>query len=275
MTVLKDAGILGADDELTSGARTNFIQNVKDELEFGSEKAPPSPFPCGPSIPPMPFARLLDLENESKFPGFHANVLGQYRDIARALDSASRFTLLPICDPSALAVALDVEPPELEFPSEFLTIGFNPALLASTLGFKLPTDLLSKLPPLLSLPIPDLKIAPAGIDAVKFPDLLSFSSALNGVPPKLINVVLELLTKMPQLITDVLSFKLDAFCEAVANAQLFGSFGPTATTWLAAQKVLVRKVAEMVLLNTVGTTMGSSPVGIVGGLGAFLGYRTN
>lgn len=271
MTVMQDAGILSG-DRLTDAAKQKFIKEVKDELELGTERAPASPFPCGPSIPPMRDARLLQLEDESKFSGFHSNVLGQYASIASALDSESRFTMLPVCDPVALAGALGVDPPRLKFPDEFIVYGFNPALLAPKLGFKLSSDLLAKLPALLSLPIPAISLQGKSIDPKKFPELLAFSSALSGIPPKLPNVLIEMLPKMPQLIAGVLSFDLKPFCDAVVSAKLFGDFGPEASTWLAAQKVLARKTAECALLNLVGTTVGSAAGGIVGGLGSFLGY---
>jgi hypothetical protein len=269
-----DAGIL-TDDKLSDVARRKFIEEVKSELVVGTLRSPVSPLPCGPEVPPLPYAELLPLEDESRFPEFHKNVLGMYEKIAKALDAKSQFSMLPICDPTALAIQIDVDVPELKFPDDFVIFGFALPLMAVKLGFDIPVDLAVKFPSILvPLPkIPPFEIPEVDFDPLKLPDLFKFNAALNGIPPALIKIIPELFIKMPQLALGVLSFDLKPFCDAVFSAQPFGPFDPnTALTWLVAMKVLTRKTAECVLINVVGTTLGSSSVGIVGGLGKFLGY---
>jgi hypothetical protein len=94
-----------------------------------------------------------------------------------------------------------------------------------------------------------------------------------GIPPKLIDVVLNLMLKMPNLIFDLLQLKFDAFCKAVFDAEPFGPFdGSKCTTWMASQIVLTRKTAECVVINVTGSTVGSSSGGITGQEGLAFGY---
>ena len=69
----------------------------------------PPLFPCGKDILPNPYASLLDLEDEKKFPDFHKNIFGTYEKIAIALNMQSDFKLLPICCPISLGFKLGVD----------------------------------------------------------------------------------------------------------------------------------------------------------------------
>lgn len=272
---MHDAGIL-QNEKLSPGAKKKFIDEVKNELVLGTAGVPAPPLPCGPKIDANPFAEQLDLANEEKFPEFHKNVLGMYEQIALKLDAQSSFSMLPICCPVSLGVALDADVPSLKFPDEFLIYGFALPLLAMKLGFDVPVDLALKFPQVL-VPIP--KIPPFDIPALEFdplafPELFKFNAALAGLPPALALVIPQLFAKMPQLAVGILSFDLKPFCDAVLAAKPFGDFDPnSAIVWVVAMKVLARKTAECVLIRVVGTTLGSSSGGIVGGLGAFLGYN--
>lgn len=267
-----DAGIL-VDDELSPIAKKNFVDDVLKELRLGSAAVKHPLFPVNLNLPAQPSFANIPLEDPEAFPEFHKNVLGQYRSIARALDAQSRYTFLPICCPVSLAVSLGADIPKLKFPSEFITYGFALPMLATKLGYPMPIDLAAKIPSLISLPVPNLSIPPLDFEPQKLPDLFKFNAGFYGVPPILLTAALELLTKMPQLAMGVLSFDLSVFYDVIVGSKMFGDFDPSsALIWMVAQKVLAIRTAECILIYVVGTTMGSSSGGIVGGLGTALGY---
>lgn len=267
-----DAGVLD-NDELSDIAKKRFVDDVLKELRLGSSAVKHPLFPVNLNLPPQPSMANVPLDDPKAFPDFHKNVLGQYRDIARALDAKSRYTFLPICCPVSLAVSLGADVPKLRFPDEFLVYGFALPLLAIKLGFPMPLDLAQKLPSLLGLPIPDLQLPKLDFDPKALPDLMAFKSSLLGVPPALITAALELLTKMPQLAIGVLSLDLSVFYDVIVGSKMFGNFDPSsALVWMVAQKVLAIRVAECILFYVIGTTMGSSAGGIVGGLSQIMGY---
>jgi hypothetical protein len=268
-----DAGIIDEQCKLTPKAKKKFIQQVKDELLFGTDNLPVPPlFPCGDPVPPNPFADLLDLENEQKFPDFHKNILGSYQKIACALNLKSDFKLLPICCPISLAFKLGVNI-KIDFPSGFIPFMIpNPPLLALKLKIMPPPKLIAKFPglPAIPPPLPKFDIPPA----IKIPDfktLFDFSLAFAlGIPKFLAELVLQIpklalkLPNLPEL------FKL--ICDIAFKSNLFGSILPDSIVQIVTTKVLITKVVEMVFIAAIGTTLGSSPGGITGGVGKFLGY---
>jgi hypothetical protein len=269
-----DAGILDDDNNIKTKAKQKFIQDVKDELTYGTDNMPVPPlFPCGPSIPPNPFAYLLDLENEEKFPDFHKNIIGSYAKIARALNLKSDFKLLPICDPIALAAKFNVNI-SVKFPTGFIPYLIpNPPLLALKMKVMPPPKLVAKFPDIPSVPpqLPSFEIPPK----IKFPDfstLFDYSLAFAvGIPKFLINLIAQ----MPKLVLKLpdIPALLGSICDIAFSSNLFGDIKPDSIVQIAATKVLTTKVVEMVFIAAVGTTVGSAPGGITGGLGRILAYE--
>lgn len=270
-----DAGIIDEKCKLTQIARTRFIEAVINELTFGTAGLPIPPlFPCGPDVPAFPWAdQLKDLADEKKYPDFHKNILGSYEKIACALNLKSDFKLLPICCPISLAFKLGVDI-KINFPSGFIPFLIpNPPLLALKMKLMPPPKLIAKFPslPAIPPPLPKFDIPPN----VKLPDfdaLFDFTLAFAlGIPKFLANLVLQipkLALKLPSL-PDL--FK--AICDIAFSSNLFGNILPSSLVQIVAVKVLTTKVVEMVFIAAVGTTLGSSPSGITGGIGKFLGYN--
>lgn len=270
-----DAGIIDDKCKLTPIARKKFIQAVIDELTFGTDNLPVPPlFPCGDPVPPFPWAnQLKDLADEKKFPDFHKNILGSYEKIACALNLKSDFKLLPICCPISLGFALGINL-NIDFPNGFIPFLIpNLPLLALKLDLMPPPKLLAKFPslPAIPPPLPKFDIPPA----IKLPDfdaLFDFTLSFALGIPKLLA---ELVLKIPQLVLKLPTlpelFKL--ICDIAFKAGVFGNILPTSLVQITAIKVLTTKVVEMVFIAAVGTTLGSSPGGITGGVGKFLGYE--
>jgi len=263
------AGILKG-GKLSPSAKRKFIEDVMSELIYGTGGIPIPALPCGLSVPPVPYASSIELEDPDKYPQFHANVLGMYEQIALALDVQSQFTILPIVDPLAIAVKLNLNVPNLKFPGDFALYGISLPLLAIKLGLE-PPELAAKIPSLISPPIPQLQL-PLPID-IKLPDfdaLFEFSLW----PQKLPDVIVSLMTQMPSIFLKLLQFDLSAFCDAILKSKLFGGFDPNqAIVWAVASKVLVRKTAECVSIMVVASTVGSASGGITGNLGKHYGYE--
>jgi len=271
------AGILtpGDNKQLTIKAKKKFIQEVKDELLFGTAGVS-SLFPCGDPINANPFADQLDLENEKKFPEFHKNVLGTYLEIAIKLDLESDFKILPICDPISLGFKLGVNIKKPKFPDGFIPFLIpNPPLLALKLNKIPPLKLLAMFPSIPAIP-PPIPIPP--IPDIKIPDfdaLLKFKLAFwTAFPDFFANLVVglpALLLKLPN-IPDLFA----ELCKLAQDSKLAGGPAPgteqQSIVMIVAQKVLLRKIVEMVFILAVGTTIGSAPAGITGGIGSTLGY---
>lgn len=266
------AGVLEGDGdarELTYKAKKKFIEEVKQELLLGTAGIPTPPLPCGPKFGPVPFANQLELEDEKKYPEFHANVLGMYKEIAKALDVDSQFTIPPIFDPLALAFALNLKIPRLKFPYEFSLYGISLPLLAIKLGLE-PPELALKFPSLVVPPIPKLNL-PLPVD-IKIPDFQALFD-FSFWPDFMIDIIVNLMLDMPSLFLKLLSLDLSVFCDAVFSANIFGPFDPTeALVWAVASKVLVRKTAECVSIAVVASTVGTASGGITGHLGGHYGY---
>lgn len=268
-----DAGIIDEKCKLTTKAKKKFIQAVIDELTFGTAGIPQL-FPCGNPVPPFPWAGMLkDLENEQKYPDFHKNILGSYERIACALNLKSDFKLLPICCPISLAFKLGLNL-KLSFPNGFIAFMIpNPPLLALKLKLMPPPKLIAKFPSIPSIPPPLPKFdIPPNIKIPDFNALFDFTLAFSlGIPKLLANIVLQIpklalkLPNLPEL------FKL--ICKIAFSSNLFGNILPSSLVQIVAVKVLTTKIVEMVFIAAIGTTLGSSPGGITGGVGKFLGYE--
>ena len=279
-------------DHPKTGAKQKFIQAVKDELSgnsgFGFD------FPCGKKNPPIPPEQLadLDLENEEKFPDFHKNILGHYLEVAKSLDAKSQFTLLPICDPTALAKekfgkTIKIGKGNLE---DFIAFAVpNIPLLALKLELK-PPELAAKLPKLMDVPpkIPTFKINLPTLPQLTLPGfsipgftLLDFQIAFQLKMP---DFMPKLLAKMPSFILKIVTLNIPGVlgdvCKLIAeDSKMFGDKkqddeGNTQDTLLnASRKVLAKKTAEMSLIHAMSQTIGSSPTGLVGGFTKIIGYE--
>jgi hypothetical protein len=269
-----DAGIIDEEGKLTIKAKQKFIQAIKDELTFGTVNLPTPPlFPCGDPIPAMPFANLLDLENEQKFPDFHKNTLGMYEKIAVGLNLKSDFKLLPICCPISLGVKLGADIKIKNFPGGFIPFAIpNPPLLALKMKVMPPPKMVAKFPGIPSVPpaIPGFDVPP-NIKMTDFSTLFDMSLSFATGIPKLFG---EIVLKIPSIVLKLGSLP-DVFkelCNIAFKANLFGSMSPSSVTQIATVKVLTTKVVEMIFIAALGSMIGSSPGGIVGGVGGFLGY---
>jgi hypothetical protein len=268
------AGVIDADGKLKKKAKTKFIQECKEELVFGTENLPtPQLFPCGPKLQPIQFAELLDLENESKFPEFHNNILGTYEKIANTLNLASDLKFLPICCPVSLGLKLGVNL-KLKFPLEFIPFIFpNLPDLAVKLDIIPPIELALKFPTLPSIPPPLPKFdIPPDIKIPDFSTFFDFTFAFSvGIPKLLADIALDipnLILKLPNL-----PELFGSLCDLAFKSNIFGDVMPISTTQIVAIKVLTKRVVEMSFIAAVGTTLGSSPGGITGGTGRYLGYE--
>lgn len=270
-----DAGILNDDGtSLTQGAKLKFINDVKDILQFGSAGTSATKlFPCGPDISAYPFAGNLKLEDESRFPDFHKNILGTYREIAEKMNVKSNFSLLPICCPISLALKLGIDIKIPKFPDGFIQFMFpNLPALALKLNIMPPPKLALKFSSLLSLPpkLPDLNLT-----LPKLPDFKALFDFKMSFITKMPSFMLSLVAKIPELALKLpdLPGLFNLICGLAFDAKLFGSIGQDALVLIAATQVLIRRVVEMSFIDAVGITLGSSPGGITGGLGKFLGYQ--
>lgn len=267
------AGILKRDEgTLTDIAKKRFIDDVKNNLIFGTDNIPePLIFPCGKPVPPNPWAADLDLENEEKFPDFHKYFLKSYEKIARALDLPGDYKFLPICCPVSLGFSLDVDL-DLEFLDGFLPF-FTPALplLAIKLNIFPPPDLALKFPDLPKIPPPIPQFELPTFDPKLLFDLFNFNmSFIVGIP----KFVADLALNIPQLVLKLPSFPdlFSSICDIAFDSDLFGDIDSRSIVEITSLKVLTAKVAECSFLAAVGTTMGSAPGGLTGGVGKKLGY---
>lgn len=299
-------GILKSDKKLTEKAKSKFIQEVKDIIQYGTEGLPPDKkpaFPCGGSLPPAGEAAakaLNDLEDEKKFPDFHKNILGMYEKIANSLDAEGNFSLLPaIADPIAVAGKLgaNIEPPD--FPAGFtpyFTGNLVPMLSADLVKagkveFTLPVKLAAKLPDLVGVPkpplfqIPPVMVIPPTVTIAS--PTTEISSCLKQVPPvtpqnalftlAAINtsvatgtpkLVAQVITKIPSIVAKLSNINdaVGEICGLVRDSGLFGEIRPTSSTQQAASIVLARKTSECIMLNALANTIGSAPGSLTGGV---------
>jgi len=122
--------------QLTKGYKNSATDKFIDEVINELVNPNTDPLPCGKPIPPLDpkLAEVFkDLKDEKKFPDFHQKILGYYRDLARSLETTSKFKLFPVCDPIALSPQLfpDSPTPKIEKLSDFLKFAIpNPAALA-------------------------------------------------------------------------------------------------------------------------------------------------
>lgn len=281
---LVDAGFINTDGKITPKAKSEFIRQVKKEMKEGSSSAL---FPTGVSIDPNP-SFDLPLEDEKTFSAFHKNSFKNYENIAGPLNLKGNFSLLPaIADPIAVVSFLK---PDLKLNIDFMKLEFIPYLtpplipqLVTLLKLqppeipKLTADLtnLVKIPPIPEIPTPPSLELP---DPLVFPELYSVllpALKIPGVFPDLIPKIPSLALKiasldLPNIFADI---SLLLIQKAFALPKI-PDFGPSAIAMkIAVANVTVRMTAVMMLASVVGVTLGSSPAGIVGGIGSFWGVK--
>lgn len=267
------AGVIDTEGNLTPGATKKFIDDVKEILAFGSANATSTAlFPCGPEVPGNKFFEMLELDDQEKFPDFHKNILGLYRDIAQKMDAKSNLSLLPICCPVSLGYKLGVDI-KLQFPGEFA-----PFLIPNLPGLALKLDIMP--PPKLAAKIPNILGAPPPIpsfdlDLPEYPKFFTLKDFMFAFTLAMPEFMMSLVTKMPELALKLpnLPSLFNTICQTAFDSKIFGDIKPESTVQAVATKVLTRKVVEMSFIVAVGVTLGSSPNGITGGLGKFLGYQ--
>lgn len=283
--------------ELTSGfpeaAKERFIKEVIDELTGAAENNPVA-FPCGTPIKPLPKEQadlFLDLANEEKYPAFHKDILGHYKEIAQKLDKESNLSLLPVCDPIALGTKMGINikigslgelvpflapcPPLVAAKLAEGDMGMTPIKFAAKLpgliaGAQIPPkiDLAIDLPTLPELTVPGI------------PNLLDFKLALVTGFPSFIG---ELLGNIPslalQIMTGDIPGALGEVCKIInEDSKLFGETKKDEdgdiqdTIQNASRKVLARKTAEMSLLVAMSQTLGTSPGGLTGNFARSINY---
>jgi hypothetical protein len=273
-----DAGILDENEELTSapldgegngGAKERFIQDVKDILAYGT--ADMNLICNEPQIAALPGAENIPLENEELYPQFHENVLGQYKTIAQKLnlEGGYAFTPLPILDPLTVP---NINPPSWRFPEDFAAFFALPTIPKLAAAWQVPPvdipSILAELP----IQIPPEFPFDFGLDLDPdfYLDLLTFRlSFLQALPSLLVDLALQI----PTLILELLALQFRTICELIADSGAFGPNPSEGAVLAASQIVMINKTVECTAILVVGKTLGSSPVGIVGGLGTNYHYR--
>lgn len=234
------AGILTEDKKLTQKAYDRFVAEVKDIVLNGSQNLKiRTPFPCGDPIPANPDMKPEDfvLEDTSKFPDFHKNVVvGQYEKLVVSLDMDPTFSLLPVlADPIALAGSFGVELSPLSFPAGYLpyftgllvpkfaidlasagvTDFVPPMLLIPELTklISIPKPPPIEMPPNVSLPISpidvpappavDIKFSMPGLD-VELPPTPELPDPLKLLP-EYVDVKVSMATGIPNLLLQLIS----------------------------------------------------------------------
>lgn len=273
-----DAGFIAEDGKITPKAKEEFIRQVKQEMKEGSSSAL---FSAGISLNGDPSFNL-PLEDEKKFPAFHKNSIKNYENMATTFNTKGNFSLLPaIADPLATIAVLK---PDLKVDLNFLKGDFVPYLtpplvpqLATLLEVP-PVDLAPKLSALVKTPpvleVPEVEFA----NPLQFPELFSTQQPVLKIP----SVMPELILKIPGLALKIAKLDLPAvfvdlslpLVTKVFDLPKLPPSGPSAIALkIAVMNVTIRMTTVMAASSAVGVTLGSSPVGLVGGIGRFWGVK--
>lgn len=265
------AGVL-ENGELSETTYNQIVQNIINAGELGFAKVHPE-LPCASSLG-IPTAKGLvppDLHNKEKYPDFHKNTMGSFRDVALALDVKGQFSLpFPFFDPFALGLkfGLDVsfdlpDLPTLTLPS-----------LALALNLKIPDLLELKLPDLVVPQIPklDFSIYLPKLDA----KLLDLKLYLNwpvdlpniivdlAIPPD-INLIMEFL-KVPPNPCPVIT--------KMTDSKLFGPAKTTDLTKLISIGELSSFTSKCATVTVASLIVGDGgPSGVTGTMGTNYGFR--
>lgn len=281
---LVDAGFVDKQGKITSKAKEKFIEDVKKELREGSGGAQ---FDTGISVNPNP-SFDAKLEDEKTYAAFHKNSFTNYEKIAEIINQPSNFTLLPnMADPVAVATTIN---PNVNInldlmKGDFIPFFTPPLIPQLAVILKIPVteipqftvDLtnLVKLPP----PLPT-----ADISQLELPDIKEFSALYEFKLPALSipKIFPDLISKVPSIGMKLVSGNIMGAISQVSLTLIEKAFklpeippsGPSDIAMkIAVTNVTVRMTSAMSLATTVGITLGSSPSGIVGGIGRFWGVK--
>lgn len=247
------------DGKLTEKGKRSIIERHKKIQNEGGEKGTLFPCSTGGQVQPVQkdFQLPEDIEDESKYPEYHSEVLGAYEGILNLLDVEGNFSLPPpFIDPVALGVKLNGKPPDnLKFDLPTMaSLASNPFLMADTLNLN-PIELTAKLipgtpdsiikPPIPSFNFPEYETpqyflnlknislpVPAPGFTIPYPDKI-LSELWKSPQFGLSVVILKLIQKIienPTAIFDLISpqpkpcFVIDA----VTEAGIFGTVEPGA-----------------------------------------------
>lgn len=299
MGVMVDVGVLTPQKKLTKEAINAFIKDIRDILEYGSESIPNPPYlKYGDPIIEKNHDELKateGLEDPSKFPDFHKDILGLYEEIAASHDAESNFSLLPaIADPIALAASFGINLPPKNFPSGLIPYftgaaapaiissiskvdPSNPEVAARALELSLPATAIPKIvdkakPPAPPIP-PQPKLSlpePSGAAEVKWgtqdsttppealPDLQQTQIASATAS---LQTAINLVQKMPEIAGKIANID-KVLSEAVATVRSSKPIGPTpdgASLKKVYEAVFSRKIVQCAIASSMAKTLGSSP----------------
>ena len=276
---MQHAGILDENENLSATAKNKIIERLKKSSEEGF--ASTSPFPCaaGSSVPSAKGYFPQDIEDETKYPEFHQNILKTYEKIAKVFNMKSAPNLpFPFCDPSALALQLGLDPPKFDL-SKLPTL--NPVSLALLLNVKIPQipDLVGafNIPPELPVPKFDIPTLDVSINLPlpsEFSQKFEFDSWSLKAPETFIKFAGELIANVD--IPGILKLAAGQPCVIIDKIVESKTFGPSEGGDVAKQVIvadLSTFTGECASIAAVGSTVGSSPVGATGGLGEKYGYK--
>lgn len=271
--VMQRAAILGDGsspetplDLLTPGAKYDFIEEVINEIQFGT---PDLQFLCG-RVPAMPAFAIQDLHDEQKYYQFHRNWVDTYEIIAQGLNHPGSVSL-PIWDITLALPDIDISFPNFSIP--WFTIDLPKILLELKLSLpQLLLDLkLPSFPPDISI---DLPIPPSPFE-INLPQLSFMFKAILKLPSLIIDLALKLALDLPSLFPIDIPKLFLTICKTLRE-KIFPkdpeNEGILDVTNAAAASVLARKTTELSLLSLLGMMVGSGSL-IVGGAAVALGTK--
>lgn len=282
--VLKPGG-----DELTDEAISLFYKRTKDALENGKIDLP---FPCVEGLTPV---GPIDLEDREKYPDFYNFwVKGIYTTIAKSLNVNSQFSL-PVFDPTALGLALDIKVPNLGLPEIFASFAAPIPLALQLLNVKPPQipDIAAKAlglivpaPPVIKIDLPppwlpDINFFPFGslhVIANLYPGIVVPGlPGLPGIPGAFANFVVDLLNPKFWADFNLMSFfKLacQTFTKPLTEAFVSGNPHAASTppvTAIAAASAMGVQTSDSIVFAATGATIGAGAV--VKGMSVEKGYK--
>lgn len=179
--------------QVTEKARKDFIETYKKLAASGD---PGLPFPCAPKIDPIPYQ--TDIEDREKYPSWHKRWIdGTYKSVLETLNVPPN-ALIPIFDPTGLAVKLKRPIPDISLPELFASLAAPQIFLPKFFDIR-PKDI-----PKFLKDISDLIVKPE--DIVPLPKLPEIPQIIiPGYEPQFLNVGLEKPT-FPKGITSLYAF---------------------------------------------------------------------
>jgi hypothetical protein len=274
---MQHAGVLDENENIAPAAKARIIERLKKASNEGFAVA--SPFPCsaGSSVPTPKGLFPQDIEDEQKYPEFHKEIMTTYEKIAKGFNMKSAPNLpFPMCDPSALALQLGLDPPSFDLAD-------MPSLTPVSLALQLKINLnlapglidAFNIPP--ALPIPDFGIPTLSASINSLPDFahkFEFDNWVIKTPALFAKFTGDLIANVD--IPGILSLAAGQPCVIIDKVVEGETFGPSEEGDVVKQVVvadLSTFTGEMASIAAVGSTVGSSPTGATGILGEKYGYK--